>query len=70
MDYSIRLLWAEDGFSQPIGVVAFAFGPVEQYVWIELAYTSPEHRRKGVYRALFLRLVEMATRRGVPYIAS
>ena len=51
MGYYLWFLWAEDELSRPIGVIAFAFDSIEKDVWIELAYTEPEHRRRGVYRA-------------------
>ena len=70
MGYYLWFLWAEDELSRPIGVIAFAFDSIEKDIWIELAYTDPEHRRKGVYRALFSRLVEGATKRGVRLIES
>ena len=68
LNYSTWLLWAEDSSGQPIGIVALAFDPVEQSIWVELAYTAPDHRRKGVYQFLFSQLVERATMRGIRYI--
>jgi GNAT superfamily N-acetyltransferase len=70
LDFSIWLLWMEDDLSRPIGIVGYAVDRIEKDIWVELTYTAPEHRRKGVYRALFSRLVEMAIRRGVRCIES
>ena len=32
--------------------------------WIQSVYTAPEHRRKGVYRGLYRRLLQMAAEQG------
>ena len=38
------------------------------YWWIQSVYVSPEYRRKGVYRAMYAKVKEMAAKEGVAQV--
>lgn len=51
--------YAPNGRDQvAVGVVTFDHLPTEKRVWLYQAYTLPEFRGRGIYRALWEKLVE------------
>ena len=65
-----RFLWVNDDHGTPIGIVAYTYEPLDDQVWIELAYVAPEHRRQGIYSALRSELRRRAINLGAKTIAS
>lgn len=64
------VLWVEDGAGNPVGFLAYSWDEEAEEIWIELSFILPEYRRKGIYTALFERLVQIANRKGASSVRS
>jgi GNAT superfamily N-acetyltransferase len=65
LNTSDSALWIEDDRGQPVGILVFSIdGTCGEDIWLDLAYVIPEHRGKGMFTALFRKLVDLAADRG------